>query len=281
MNFVDDRHRRAATFLCDRRLARTPIEPLPADCRPVEERDGYAVQEFLHGLLTDAGLGPVAGHKIGCTTPVMQAFLGIDHPCAGGVLAATVHHGQARVPHGGFVRVGAECEIAARLGDDLGPTGAPFDRERVARAVDAVLAAMEIVDDRYRDYRTLDLPTLVADDFFGAGCVLGAPVARWRQLDLPALRGVTRLNGREVGGGAGRAVMGHPFEALAWLANHRAGLGLRLRAGEFVLLGSVVETRWVAPGDEVTVAIEGLGEVRAAFGRAHVPTEPGRRSGRV
>jgi 2-oxo-3-hexenedioate decarboxylase/2-keto-4-pentenoate hydratase len=61
--------------------------------------------------------------------------------------------------------------------------------------------------------------------------------------------------------------MGHPFEALAWLANLRARLGLGLRAGEFVLLGSVVETRWVGPGDEVAVAIEGLGEVRAAFGR--------------
>ena len=61
--------------------------------------------------------------------------------------------------------------------------------------------------------------------------------------------------------------MGHPFEALAWLANLRASLGLGLRAGAFVLLGSVVETRWVAPGDEVTVAIEGLGEIRATFAR--------------
>jgi 2-oxo-3-hexenedioate decarboxylase/2-keto-4-pentenoate hydratase len=111
----------------------------------------------------------------------------------------------------------------------------------------------------------LDVATLVADDFFNAGCVLGPPVAQWRDLDLPALRGVTRLNGVEVGSGEGRAVMGHPFEALAWLANLRAGLGRPLRAGEFVLLGSVVETRWVSPGDEVAVAIEGLGEVRAAF----------------
>jgi 2-oxo-3-hexenedioate decarboxylase/2-keto-4-pentenoate hydratase len=143
--------------------------------------------------------------------------------------------------------------------------GAPLDRARVAPAVEAVLAAMEIVDDRYRDYRTLDVPTLIADDFFNAGCVLGSPVARWRDLDLPALTGVTRLNGAEVGRGEGRAIMGHPFEALAWLVNLRARLGLGLRAGDFILLGSVVETRWVSAGDEVTVAIEGLGEVRATF----------------
>jgi 2-keto-4-pentenoate hydratase len=223
------------------------------------------VQEALHGLLAAAGLGPVAGHKIGCTTPVMQAYLGIRNPCAGGVHGATVHRGEARVRHGEYLGVGVECEIAVRLGGDLGPEGAPFDRGRVAASVEAVLAAMEIVDDRYRDYRTLDVPTLIADDFFNAGCVLGAPVARWRDLDLPALTGVTRVNGAEVGRGEGRAVMGHPFEALAWFANLRARLGLALRAGEFVLLGSVVETRWVAAGDEVAVAIEGLGEVRATF----------------
>jgi 2-keto-4-pentenoate hydratase len=265
MDRAADWPRRAATLLRDQRLTRTPIEPLPADCRPREEGEGYAVQEALHGLLTGAGLGAVAGHKIGCTTPVMQAFLRIDHPCAGGVHAAGVHHGAARVPHRSYVRVGAECEVAVRLGTDLAPAGAPFDRERVAPAVEAVLAAMEIVDDRYRDYRTLDVPTLIADDFFNAGCVLGPPVARWRDLDLPAVRGVTRVNGVEVGRGEGRAVMGHPFEALAWLANLRASLGLPLRAGEFILLGSVVETRWVGPGDEVTVAIGGLGEVRAEF----------------
>jgi 2-oxo-3-hexenedioate decarboxylase/2-keto-4-pentenoate hydratase len=124
---------------------------------------------------------------------------------------------------------------------------------------------MEIVDDRYVDYRTLGVPTLIADDFFNAGCVLGTPVTRWRALDLAAAVGVTRVNGREVGWGAGRAVMGHPLEALAWLATRRARLGLGLRRGEIVLLGSVVETQWVAPGDEARVAVEGLGEVVAVF----------------
>jgi 2-keto-4-pentenoate hydratase len=267
MDAAADRHRRAARLICDQRLARTPIDPLPGDCRPRDETEGYAVQEVLHGLLASAGRGAIVGHKIGCTTPVMQRYLGIKNPCAGGIPATTVHHGHAGVRHQDYVRVGVECEIAVRLGADLGPTGAPFDRARVAGAVAAVLPAMEIVDDRYRDYRTLDVATLIADDFFNAGCVLGTPVTGWRELDLPAVTGVTRLNGVEAGRGEGRAVMGHPFEALAWLANLRGRSGLGLHAGEFVLLGSVVETRWVSAGDEVTVAIEGLGEVRATFAR--------------
>jgi 2-oxo-3-hexenedioate decarboxylase/2-keto-4-pentenoate hydratase len=255
----------AAEILRDARLARTPIDPLPTDCRPRDEPDGYAVQEALHALLAGAGLGPVAGHKIGCTTAVMQAYLGIKNPCAGGVHATTVHEGHARVRHRDYVRVGVECEIAVRLGADLGSAGAPFDRVGVAASVEAVLAAMEIVDDRYRNYRTLDVPTLIADDFFNAGCVLGPAVAGWRGLDLPSLVGVTHVDGREVGRGEGRAVMGHPLEALAWLANQRARAGRGLRAGEFVLLGSVVETRWVERGSEVIVSVSGLGEARATF----------------
>jgi 2-keto-4-pentenoate hydratase len=267
MDTAADRHRRAATLLRDQRLAGTPIGPLPVDCRPRDEPEAYEVQEVLHGLLGGSALGAVAGHKIGCTTPVMQKYLGISNPCAGGVHARTVHDGHANVRHADYVRVGVECEIAVRLGASLEPASAPFDRVRVGEAVEAVLAAMEIVDDRYRDYRTLDVPTLIADDFFNAGCVLGPAITRWRDLDLPGLIGVTRLNGGEVGRGQGRAVMGHPFEALAWLANLRASLGLSLRAGEFVLLGSVVETRWVSASDKVTIAIQGLGEVHATFAR--------------
>jgi 2-oxo-3-hexenedioate decarboxylase/2-keto-4-pentenoate hydratase len=56
--------------------------------------------------------------------------------------------------------------------------------------------------------------------------------------------------------------MGHPFEALAWLANSRAQHGLgALHAGEFVLLGSGVETKWLNAGDRARVDIESLGSV--------------------
>jgi 2-keto-4-pentenoate hydratase len=255
----------AARIICDHRLARRRLPPLDLSVRPVEEKTAYAVQDELHELLTAAGLGPVAGHKIGCTTKVMQQFLRIPNPCAGGVFESQVHRTPAILRHADYVRPGVECEIAVRLGADLPMRQAPFDRERLSAAVIEVMAGMEIVDDRYVEYRSLDTPTLIADDFFDAGCVLGEPVASWRLLDLPSLRGVTRINGVEIGCGRGADVMGHPFEALAWLANSLARRGRSLRAGEFVFTGSVVETKWVARGDQVVMTIEGLGTVEAAF----------------
>jgi len=252
----------AATLLLDQRLSLLPVTELPVAIRPQTEGEGYALQRVLNGLLTVAGMGRQVGHKIGCTTPVMQKFLDIPNPCAGVVFEKTVLRRSARVPRSGFVRLGIECEIAVELSRDLAPAGAPIDRESAGKAVGAVMAAIELVDERYENFRTLGVPTLIADDFFNSGCVLGDPVRDWRKLDLARLSGVTYVNGVEAGRGTGALVMGHPLEALAWLANSRAKHGLEpLKAGQFVTLGSVVETRWLNAGDEVRVEIEGLGEL--------------------
>ena len=255
----------AARFIADHRLGRRPLPALETGLRPADEAHAYAVQDALHEMLTAAGLGRVAGHKIGCTTKVMQEFLGIPNPCAGGVFATTVWSSPTSVPHAGFLHVGVECEIVVRLGADLDPLQAPFTAEGVSHAIEALITGMEIVDDRYVDYKALDTPTLIADDFFDAGCVLGTPVLDWRKLNIPALVGTTRINGIEVGRGRGTDVMGHPFNALAWLANTLARRGRGLRAGEFVFTGSVVETKWVNRGDRVAMEIESLGGVEAVF----------------
>ena len=252
----------AARELLRQRLSLTPITELPADQVPATLTGGYALQQELNRQLVDAGMGEIVGHKIGCTTPVMQAFLGINQPCAGRIFGSTVMYRRGRVPHHGFVRIGMECEIAVRLQRDLPPRAEPYSREDVAPAVGEVMAAIELVDERYHDFRTLGVATLVADDFFNAGCVLGDPVRDWNALDLAGVTGRAWINGVEVGVGKGELVMRHPLNALAWLANAQHEHGMPgLKAGEFVMLGSVVETKWLNAGDRVRIAIDHLGEV--------------------
>jgi 2-keto-4-pentenoate hydratase len=253
----------AAAALARQRLSLSPtfLEP---DERPAREADAYALQSAANAGLARTRLGRVVGHKIGCTTPVMQSFLGIGSPCAGAVFAGTVLHGDAIVSRARYRKLGAECEIAVEIGKDIEPQSQPHTRQSVAAHVGAVVAGIEIVDDRYDDYRTLGAYTLIADNFFNAGCVLGTPVTDWRGLDLAMLAGSMRINGAEVGRGIGAAVMGHPFEALAWLANARSSRNEGLRRGEFVFLGSLVATKWLTAGDTVAIAIEHLGEARLA-----------------
>ena len=59
--------------------------------------------------------------------------------------------------------------------------------------------------------------------------------------------------------------MGDPLSALAWLANSMITRGKQLNSGEFVLLGSLVQTEWVNKGDIVDIELEGQGKARAIF----------------
>ena len=259
------RIQQAVALIADNRQTPAAFDGLPEALRPVDEVEGYAIQRALAHHLSDGGMGPVIGAKIGCTTSVMQAYMKIGSPCADTVHGGGVHHDWAELRFADYHHVGVECEIAVRLADDLPLSNRRLRSDDVAEFVDAFLPAIEIVDDRYRDFRAIDTPTLIADDFFHAGCVLGEPVADWRGIDLAAVGGTMRIDGETVGSGRCGDILGHPLEALAWLANAQVSQGRRLPAGSVILLGSVVETRWLSQGNRVDIEIEGLGRVGARF----------------
>ena len=254
----------AAQTIASARRDRSPLQPLAGDAAPQTEAEGYRIQDAIHDLLA-ADFGALVGYKIGCTSPVMQRYLDIPHPCGGGVFAKGVHQSGASLSANDFVRVGVECEIAVRLGRDLAPSQAPFTADAVALAIEAYLPAIEIVDDRYVQWETMGAPTLVADDFFAAGCVLGSPVAPTKAPDLLEVIGRAVINDVEVSRGTGADVLGHPHNALAWLANHLADENKGLHAGQIVLTGSLVKTLWLDAGDEVTMELSGLGTVAAEW----------------
>jgi 2-oxo-3-hexenedioate decarboxylase/2-keto-4-pentenoate hydratase len=253
-------------MIADARAAVGRLAPLPANLAPRDEAEAYAVQDRLRLHLAGRGLGGTAGFKIGCTTEVMQNYLGIDHPCAGGMSSGRIYASGSVFPADAFVRPGVECEIAVEVARDLTPDEAPFDRTCLQGIIAAVYPAIEIVDDRYDNWREMETPTLIADDFFHAALVRGPRVTDWQALDLASLRGVARVDGVEVGRGVGADILGHPLDALAWFCNHRAARGQGLRAGDLISLGSVIQTYWLNPGQSAEIGIDGLGSVTLRYG---------------
>jgi 2-keto-4-pentenoate hydratase len=254
-----------ARAIASARRARTPLKSLTPELAPRDEAEGYRIQRAVHDLVLPYA-GAMVGYKIGCTSAVMQRYLDIPHPCAGGVFAKGVHDSGARLNASDYIRVGVECEIAVRLARDLPASAAPFTAAKVAPAIGAYHPAIEIVDDRYVQWETMGAPTLVADDFFAAGCVLGEAVACGNAPDLQNVIGRAVINGVEAGRGTGADVLGHPHHALAWLANHLAEQGRGLHAGQIVLTGSLVKTIWLKAGDDVVMELQGLGSVAVTFG---------------
>jgi 2-keto-4-pentenoate hydratase len=90
-------------------------------------------------------------------------------------------------------------------------------------------------------------------------------VRDFNALDLGALRARTLIDGQEVATGLSDALLGHPMDALAWLANRRSRLGLGLEAGTFVSLGSITPVQWVEKPGTFRIEVEALGAVEVAF----------------
>src|SRR5712692_871940 len=149
---------------------------LPPEIAPADIAQAYAAQLALVRLLVPRK-GPVAGLKIATTTKVMQQLMGIDHPCGGTIFERTVHASPAAIRLSDYQHVVIECELAMRLATDLPGAAVPHTAQSVRSAIAAAMAAFELVEDRNADYKKTSALSVIADNCWNAGIVLGAPVA--------------------------------------------------------------------------------------------------------
>ena len=237
----------AASLLHRARLTRPrqKLGRLPVGVHPTTIEAGIAAQVALAAL---RGASVPAGFKIGATARRMQEYLGLDGPAAGFMTSAGLHGSDSTLAFDGFFAPGVECELAVHLAHDLPPR--PCTPDRAASAVDRVMAAIELVEDRYQALAQFGAPAMIADQVFHAAAVLGAPRDDWRSLDLEAIAGRLTVNGAVRGEGFGRDLLGGPMQALAWLAaSAEAAAFGGLRAGQVIMLGSVCPPVWLAgPG---------------------------------
>jgi 2-keto-4-pentenoate hydratase len=248
-----------ASALRERHAAGGRFEPLRRQGRRLTMEEAYAVQDAF--LATLPGLRRGTGYKIGLTSPAMQAMCGIGHPVYGELRGEGIRASGSRIELAGFGRLGLECEIAVKLGREL-PAGRELTRADVLQCADAVCVAFELVDDCHADYGTLDAASLVADNAWNAGAVLGP----WQPVpaELAELRGSLQLQEQAIDGGRVGDALSHPFDSVLWLATELQRRGRRLPAGAIVLTGSIIRTRFPEPGQRWTYSVDGLGSIEVS-----------------
>jgi 2-keto-4-pentenoate hydratase len=256
------RMRRAARWLVQQHARRAPSRPMPQALAPRSLDEAYAAQDEFVALKARA-CGDLVGAKVALTTPQMRALVGLPEPIAGRLHARQVVRGPARVRAADYGRLLIEFEIAVLLAAPLPPRAGAYTLAQAAAAVGAVMPAFELADDRGADYGTLPARglELAADNAWNEGAVLGSPVTDLAGIDLAAVRGVATINGAVVGEGRGADVMGHPLAALAWVAGHLARRGQGLAAGDVVICGSLVTSKFPGAGDRVRFDAGPLGAV--------------------
>jgi len=250
---------RIARHLHDAHARRARYENLSGDNALTSIEEAYRVQIALNKLWEGGPKGAIVGYKIALTSQAIRDLVGVDDPCGGAIFASAVHQSPATLQLSDYVRLGLEFELAFRMGKDV-PAGAEYDAESIAPFVDAAMPAFEMIEDRDADYSSLEAATLVADNAWSGGMVLGTPSTAWRGLDLATTPVSLSLNGETEVAVTG-AAMGNPLTSLAYLATLLAAQGRSLKAGDVVMSGSTLATRFAKAGDHAIYSVEGLGSV--------------------
>jgi 2-keto-4-pentenoate hydratase len=230
------------------------VPPLRDALDPTDADSAYAVQALNTSYWVAEGRR-IVGRKVGLTAKAVQQQLGVDQPDFGVLFA------DMEIADGGILLASkvlqpkAEAEVAFILAADL---PGEVTREIVAASIETVVAAIEIVDSRIADWKITFADT-VADNGSSAFYVLGAERKKLAGLDLWTCGMALEVNGQVASLGAGVACLGHPLNAVTWLARTLAARGEPLRAGDVVLSGALGPMVAIKPGNHVRATIGGLG----------------------
>jgi 2-oxopent-4-enoate/cis-2-oxohex-4-enoate hydratase len=238
---------------------RVPIAPLKARFPDLTIEDAYHISEAVLRRRLAAGES-IIGKKIGVTSAAVQELLGVHQPDFGYLTDAMLVTDTVPISTH-LIQPRAEGEIAFRLGKDL--KGPGITAADVLAATESVHPCFEVVDSRIADWK-IGIEDTVADNASSGLFAVGAGVPPGGVDFEGCVMRVTK-NGQPLSSGRGAAALGSPLLAVAWLANTMGGFGVSLRAGEWVLSGSLVPLEAVTPGDTMSLTIDGIGELSVRF----------------
>ena len=208
--------------------------------------------------------GRRVGRKIGLTSEAIQRWLGVEQPDYGVLLdEMMVLQGQA-APSQVLLQPRAEAELAFVFRERLsGPRVTPAT---VLTACDFVVPAIEIIDSRIANW-SISFEDTIADNASSGLFVLGAHPVRLDQIpDLTTMGMALRKNGAVVSTGAGCACLGHPINAVVWLAQQLDTFGESIEPGEIILSGALGPVCEIGAGDWLEAEIAHVGSVSVRIG---------------
>ncbi len=265
MRYHDSVIESGAQLLSQARITHVRLAELPEPVRPKTTDEAYACQADVVRQWVEHYGGNGIGYKIACTNAIAQRQLKVDGPFSGELMSAFCFDSPARVATDPFFMRVVEAEFGFLMAHDLPPISRTRDRDEVAAAVEGVIPAIEIVDSRFNSWTTIGAMSLIADNACNAAWVKGVLLKDWRGLDLAAQAVRVTVNGKVAREGSGSAVLGHPLNALQWLANSLNSRGMGLQAGQYVTTGVTTEVYMAERGDRITADFGAVGTAELLF----------------
>jgi 2-keto-4-pentenoate hydratase len=229
---------------------------------PMTLDDAYALQFAVARLREQRG-EPVAGYKVGCISPVMQAQLALDRPVFGFVFATEIRNSGVTLNPADFDGLAVEGEFAVRIATDI--PDANWLRSHPHEAISTAFAVIELHNYVFRN-TPHNAQELIGNNAIHAGAVVPPselPLSHLSDL-LNAEIQVSR-NGVLLGSAHASTLPEGPLGSVVRLAEHLAKFGRILQRGQIVLTGSPLPLYRVAGGERIEVSSNQLGTVAAAI----------------
>ncbi|MCC8459127.1 2-oxo-hepta-3-ene-1,7-dioic acid hydratase [Photorhabdus luminescens] len=247
--------------------SREQIRQISLDYPEITIDDAYAIQRHWVELKIAEGR-VLKGHKIGLTSKAMQASSQISEPDYGALLDDMFFPDGSDIPCDRFIVPRIEVELAFILAKPLrGPNCTLFD---VYNATDYIIPALELIDARCHNIdpetkRPRKVFDTISDNAANGGVIMGGRPIKPDAFDLRWISALLYRNGVIEESGVAAAVLNHPANGVAWLANKLAPHGVQLEAGQIILSGSFTRPVPANKGDTFHVDYGPLGAISCRF----------------
>ena len=245
-----------AQYMLDQHNSKQNFENLPETLMPKDFDEAYETQKIFQ---ENSGRGSLGGFKIALASKVQQQLCGIDHPVAGGIFANEINSSPSTFELKNFHGLGLEFEIAATMSDDLKPEMGPFNSENIRKYIKSLSPAFELIIDRNANYSNINPLSMITDNAWCSGIVLGKELPDWKKLNLDTIKSQLLWNDETPQNAMIKDA--NPLESLAWVSNLLASLGRTIPKHSVIITGSVIKTRAPNKGDHIIYKVENLSEV--------------------
>lgn len=246
---------------------REQIRAISLDHPDITIEDAYAVQRQWVEMKINEGR-KLVGHKIGLTSRAMQISSQITEPDYGALLDDMLFGEGCEIPTDRFIVPRIEVELAFILAKPLrGPNCTIFD---VYNATDYVIPALELIDARCHNVdpetgQPRKVFDTISDNAANAGVIMGGRPIKPDAMDLRWICALLYRNGVIEESGVAAAVLNHPANGVAWLANKLAPYDVQLKAGQIILGGSFTRPVPARKGDSFHVDYGPMGTISCHF----------------
>ena len=251
-----DRLEQIAQFMLDQHNSKQNFRNLPETLMPKDFDEAYRIQQVFQ---KNSDRGELGGFKIALASKIQQELCGIDHPIAGGIFANEINSSPSTFELSNFHGLGLEFEIAVKLSDDLKPEMGPFNKDNIREFIKSLSPAFELIIDRNADYSNINPLSMITDNAWCSGKVMGTELPNWDTLNLDTIKSKLFWND-EIPQDA-MIKDANPLESLSWVANLLLSHGRTIPKGSVIITGSVIKTRAPQIGDHIIYKVGNLSEV--------------------